>query len=132
MELKTGLTGHKEMTVRENMLATALGSGTQPVFGTPFMLALMEGTCYESVQDFLAPGQATVGTGCNISHVSATPLGMRVWCESTLMAVDRRKLTFSVVAYDESGLIGQGTHERFIIDTEKFLAKANAKKPQEL
>jgi predicted thioesterase len=75
----------------------------------------------------LDEGQGTVGTLVNVSHVSATPIGMRVWCDSELVEVDRRRLVFSVKAYDEAGLIGEGTHERFIIDSAKFMEKLKAK-----
>ena len=76
----------------------------------------------------LAEGESTVGTKLNISHVSATPVGLKVWAESEVTAVDGRKICLDVAAYDEAGLIGKGTHERFIIAAERFLAKAEAKK----
>ena len=75
----------------------------------------------------LEEGQGTVGTLLNVSHDAATPLGMKVWAETELVEVDRRRLVFDVKAYDECGLIGQGKHERFIIQNDKFLAKVNAK-----
>ena len=76
---------------------------------------------------YLDEGQGTVGTLVNVAHTSATPIGMRVWCDSELVEVDRRRLVFNVKAYDECGLIGEGTHERFIIDTAKFMEKIKAK-----
>lgn len=127
MELTTGITGNKELTVTADMSAASVGSGLLDVFATPQMIALMEATASESVAPYLDNGCSSVGTLVNISHVAATPIGMKVRCESVLTAVDGRKLTFSVRAYDECGLIGEGTHERFVIFSEKFMAKTNAK-----
>lgn len=109
------------------MSAARIGSGLVEVFATPMMVALIEQTCLESVLPQLEEGQGTVGTLVNVTHVSATPVGMRVWCESELVEVDRRRLVFKVKAYDECGLIGEGTHERFIIDNEKFMEKIKNK-----
>lgn len=127
MELTTGITGNKELTVTADMSAASVGSGLLDVFATPQMIALMEATASESVAPYLDNSYSSVGTLVNVSHVAATPIGMKVRCESVLTAVDGRKLTFSVRAYDECGLIGEGTHERFVIFSEKFMAKTNAK-----
>ena len=107
--------------------AKAMGSGTMDVFATPAMIALMENTAFESVASELEEGSGTVGTALDIKHVSATPVGMKVTCESELVKVDCRALTFSVKAFDEAGLIGEGTHERFIVFEEKFQKKADDK-----
>lgn len=128
--LKTGLKGRQEVTVNEKNTALAMGSGTLQVFATPAMIALMEKTAWESVADALNEGEGTVGTKLDVTHLSATPLGMTVHCESELTAVEGRKLVFHVAAYDEAGLIGEGTHERFIVKNEKFQAKADGKKVQ--
>ena len=125
--LQTGIKGHHEQIVTPAMSAARVGSGLVDVFATPMLVALVEQTCYESVLPYLDEGQGTVGTLVNVTHVSATPIGKRVWCDSELTEVDRRRLVFSVKAYDEYGMIGEGTHERFIIDTEKFMAKISAK-----
>lgn len=125
--LQTGIKGHHEQTVTPAMSAARVGSGLVDVFATPMLVALVEQTCYESVLPHLEEGQGTVGTLVNVSHLSATPIGKRVWCDSELTEVDRRRLVFCVKAYDEAGLIGEGTHERFVIDTEKFMAKISAK-----
>ena len=125
--LQTGIKGHHEQTVTPAMSAARVGSGLVDVFATPMLVALVEQTCYESVLPHLDEGQGTVGTLVNVSHLSATPIGKRVWCDSELTEVDRRRLVFSVKAYDEAGLIGEGTHERFVIDTEKYMAKISAK-----
>ena len=121
--MQAGIKGRREQTVTAEMSAARIGSGLVEVFATPMMVALIEQTCLESVIPYLEEGQGTVGTLVNVSHVSATPVGMRVWCESELVEVDRRRLVFRVKAYDDCGLIGEGTHERFIIDTAKFTEK---------
>lgn len=126
--IQPGIKGRREQTVSPEMSAARIGSGLVEVFATPMMVALIEQTCLESVLPKLEEGQGTVGTLVNVTHVSATPVGMRVWCESELVEVDRRRLVFKVKAYDECGLIGEGTHERFIIDTAKFFEKVLNKK----
>ena len=125
--MQAGIKGRREQTVTPEMSAARIGSGLVEVFATPMMVALIEQTCLESVMPYLEEGQGTVGTLVNVSHVSATPVGMRVWCESELVEVDRRRLVFKVKAYDECGLIGEGTHERFIIDNAKFMEKIKNK-----
>ena len=126
-ELKTGIKNHGELTVTKEMTADAWGSGGQPVFATPAMIALMENTAWKSVEPFMKEGQTTVGTHIDVKHLSASPLGARITCESELIEIDRRKLVFSVSASDDAGPIGGGTHERFIIDTDKFMAGTEAK-----
>lgn len=125
--MEIGIKGQKEQLVTDELTAAHIGSGLVRVFATPMMIALMEGTCADSVAPFLEPGQGTVGTHVNVSHCAATPVGMRVRCESELVEVDRRRLVFKVVAYDERGIIGEGTHERFVIDSAKFQSKIDAK-----
>ena len=125
--VKTGIKGRLEQTVTPEMSAARVGSGLVEVFATPMMISLIEQTCNESVLPYLDEGQGTVGTLVNVTHTAATPIGMRVWCESELVEVDRRKLVFKVKAFDEYGSIGEGSHERFIIDTAKFAAKALSK-----
>ena len=125
--IETGITGHKEQEVTAEMSAARVGSGLVDVFATPMMVALIEQTCYESVLPHLEAGQGTVGTLVNVAHTAATPIGMRVWCESELVEVDRRRLVFKVKVYDECGSIGEGSHERFIIDNAKFMEKLNLK-----
>lgn len=127
MMINTGIKGRQQLIVTPELTAAHVGSGLAPVFATPMMVALMENTCAESVAPHLAEGESTVGTRLDISHDAATPVGLEVWCESELVEVDRRRLVFRVVAYDPAGPIGQGTHERFIINNEKFMAKVSAK-----
>ena len=125
--LREGLRGTKEIIVTKELSAQNVGSGLLPVYATPSMIALMENTAFESVAEYLEEGCGTVGTSLNVKHVAATPVGMKVTCETELIKVEGRALTFEVKAYDECGLIGEGTHERFIITEDKFLAKTNDK-----
>jgi predicted thioesterase len=128
MSLEAGIKGTQEVIVSAANTAKTMGSGTLDVFATPAMIALMEKTAWESVQPQLDEGSGTVGTSLQVKHVAATPVGMKVTCESELIRVDGRALTFSVKAYDETGLIGEGEHERFIVFNDKFQAKADAKR----
>ncbi len=128
--LTVGISHEMTRNVTDENTAASLGSGLLDVFATPAMVALMEETCMKSVQAELDEGYGTVGTGLTIHHVSATPVGMTVRCARKLVEVDGRKLVFDVQAFDEAGLIGQGTHERFIIESEKFFAKAKKKLEQ--
>lgn len=125
--LTIGLKGHLEEVVTPEMSAARVGSGLVDVLATPMMISLIERTCNESVLPHLDEGQGTVGTLVNVAHTAATPIGMRVWCESELVEIDRRRLVFKVKAFDQCGPIGEGFHERFIIDTAKFIEKVKAK-----
>lgn len=127
--MEKGIKGSREITVTADMTARKMGSGTLDVLATPCMIALIEGTAQDSVAGSLEKGQATVGTLVNISHLAPTPVDMKVRCETELTEVDRRRLVFSVKVYDEIDLIGKGTHERFIVDADKFFAKAESKSP---
>ena len=109
------------------LLACHIGSGTVRVFATPLMITLMERTCRLSVQPYLEDGFETVGTHVNVSHVSATPEGLKVWCDSELVEIDGRRLVFKVVARDPKGIIGEGTHERFVVNVARFQAKTDTK-----
>ncbi|MFR1051767.1 MAG: thioesterase family protein [Oscillospiraceae bacterium] len=123
MSISVGLKGRCETVVAQENTAAAVGSGLLPVFATPMMVGLMENAAVNAVSDHLAEGEGTVGTHLDVSHDAATPIGMKVWAEAELTAVDGRALTFAVTAYDERGPIGQGIHHRFIIQNEKFMAK---------
>ena len=107
----------------KELTAKHIGSGAVLVFATPMMISLMEKTSQMSVKPYLEAGQETVGTHVDVSHDSAVPVGRKVWCESEVIDVDRRKITFKVAVYDDNGIVGQGTHERFIIDVKKFSEK---------
>ena len=125
--LQPGIKGREEIVVTEKLTADALGSGLLPVYGTPFMIALIESTACQSVIPELEEGQGTVGTKLEVEHLAATPVGMKVYCETELVEVDRKKLVFEAKVYDETGLVGQGTHTRFIIDNARFMEKAQQK-----
>ncbi len=121
--IKEGMKSVNEMIVTENDTASKLGSGDLDVFSTPSMIALMENTSKNVVEKFLPEGFSTVGIQVSIKHLKATPLGMKVRCEAFLEAVEGKKLTFKVEAWDEKGKIGEGTHDRFIINVESFMNK---------
>ena len=127
MSIETGMKGRAEAVVAQENTAQAVGSGLVPVFATPYMIALMENATVNAVQAQLAPDEGTVGIRLDVTHDAATPIGMKVWAEAEVTAVEGRKLTFTVTAYDEAEKIGGGTHQRFIIKPEKFLAKTQAK-----
>ena len=122
-QLYTGLIGHAETVVTEENTALTMGSGSLPVFATPAMTALMEQAAWQSIQPFLEPGQGSVGTRLEVSHLAATALGKTVRAESELIQIDRRRLVFAVRAYCGDTLIGEGRHERFVVDEARFLAK---------
>lgn len=126
--MEKGIKFSIERRVTEHMTARMMGSGTLDVFATPSMIALIEETAWRSVAPHLESGMATVGTLLNVAHVAPTPVGMTVKCETELTEVDGRRLVFSVTVSDECGEIGRGTHERFIINEEKFQKKADIKK----
>ena len=127
MSVTVGMKGRAEALVSEQNSAISAGSGTLPVFATPWMCALMEKASWTAVAPGLGQGESTVGTKLNISHSSATPIGMKVWAESEVTLVDGKRMEFKVSAYDEKGLIGEGTHERFLVTDERFLSKAARK-----
>ena len=128
MSIEPGMTGRAESAVTERNTALAVGSGALPVFATPMMAALMEAAAVDAVSAGLEAGQGTVGTRLDITHDAATPVGMKVWAEAVVTAVDGRQICFTVTARDECGPIGSGTHERFVISNDRFLARANQKK----
>ncbi|MCR5228148.1 MAG: thioesterase family protein [Eubacterium sp.] len=125
--LQLGIKGKQELLVTDKDTAKAVGSGGLNVFATPAMIALAEKTAIQSILEYLSEGESTVGTKLDISHIAATPVGMKVSCETELIEIDRRKLVFSVNVYDEVEKIGEGTHERFIVNDEKFMTKAESK-----
>lgn len=122
-ELKPGLTGTAATIVRETNTALAMGSGSLLVFATPSMIALMEQAACNAVAACLDDESSSVGTLINITHDAATGMGKKVKATATLKEVQGRKLVFEVTAADEDKQIGKGTHERFIINKEKFMAK---------
>ena len=130
MSLVPGLKGSASVRVIHENTAAVVGSGSLEVFATPMMIALMEKAALNTVKPFLAEGEATVGTEISVTHNAPTPIGETVTAEAELIAVDRRKLQFQVQARVGDEIIGKGTHTRFIINEERFLQKALAKKQQ--
>lgn len=127
MEISVGLKGEVFTLVEPEDTALSVGSGSLRVYATPCMAALMEGAACEALDGLLSDDQTTVGTELNISHLSATPVGMEVRAEATVTAVEGKTVTFSLEAFDEAGKIGEGTHKRIIINTQRFLDKVYSK-----
>ncbi len=121
------LTGEATVEVTADLTARHLGSGTVAVFATPEMVRLMERAAVNALKPYLAPGQQSVGTMVNVRHLAATPVGATVTARARLVAVEGRRLTFAVTAHDGTDLIGEGTHERALIDLARFEAKVKAK-----
>lgn len=128
--MEVGIKGEQKLVVTQDKLACNIGSGLVAVFATPMMIAAIENTAAGSVAPYLEEGKTTVGTLVNVSHVAATPEGMEVRVETELVEIapNGKMLTFKVAAYDEAGLIGEGTHQRAIVAKERFEQKAQAKK----
>ena len=127
MEITVGMKAEVGTTVEREDTAREVGSGDLLVYATPCMVALMEGAACEAIQEAMSENQTSVGTALSIEHISATPVGHEVRAEASVTAVDGKKITFSLVAYDEAGEIGRGTHTRVIVNTQKFLDKAYSK-----
>lgn len=121
--IKEGLQRTSAKVVAAEDTAARYGSGLVEALATPAMIGLMENAAMSAVQPHLPPGCATVGTAVCVTHIKATPVGMRVWGDATLVKVDGRRLLFEVAARDEQGEIGRGTHERCVVDTAKFMQK---------
>lgn len=121
--IKEGLEYVSKTVVADGNTARALGSGDMDVFATPAMVALMENAAMNAVAAVLPEGATTVGSEINTTHVKPSPLGAEVSARAVLVAVEGRKLTFEVEAADNSGMIGKGTHVRFVVDKERFMAK---------
>ena len=128
MDIPVGAKGRAEMAVTSDKTAAAVGSGSLAVFATPWMCAMMELAACNALAPFYDAGQSSVGTKLDVTHDAATPVGMKVCAEAEVIEVDRRRIVLKVTAWDETGVIGRGTHERFLINAEKFLAKTEAKK----
>ena len=126
--LQPGIKGIEAVVVSGTNTAAAYGSGAVPVFATPAMVALMERAARVSVEPYLEQGQTTVGTGLTVRHLAATPEGMTVTARSELVAVEGKKLLFKVEVFDEAELVGEGTHERYVVWEDSFLKRAAAKK----
>jgi predicted thioesterase len=134
MTLKPGLVGEVEARVEAHMLAVAVGSGSLEVLGTPWMVALMEAAACRAVEGRLADAQTTVGTRIDVRHIAATPLGVSVQARAELVEVDGRQLVFNVEAFDSTEKIGEGTHQRALVDVARLMQRADVKreKPEPL
>jgi predicted thioesterase len=126
-EIAAGLTGEIEMTVTEDDTAERWGSGLVPVLGTPTLVAIMENAAVKALTDHLSPDQTSVGGRMDVRHLAPTPVGMRVRACAELVEVSERRLAFQVEAWDQVEKIGEATHERFIVDKERFVARAEGK-----
>ena len=127
MEIIVGMKGEASTLVEREDTAAEVGSGSLLVYATPCMVALMEGAACEAINEALTEDQSSVGISLNIEHLSATPVGLEVRAEAEVTAVEGKIITFTITAYDEAGKIGEGTHKRCVISSQKFLDKAYAK-----
>ena len=125
--LRLGLYAERTLVVAHEHTASRWGSGALEVYSTPHMIALMEGAAVDAVDTLLPAGYQTVGTHLDVRHLAATPIGRRVTARAELVAVDERKLTFRVEAFDESGELGEGRHERYIVHVERFMERTRAR-----
>lgn len=126
-QLQPGLKGHEEFIVKETDSARAFRSGSLDVLATPVLIASAEETCADLVQPLLEAGMGTVGTQVSIRHLAPTPIGMKYHCDCEITAVEGRVIRFSVLLMDERERIGEGTHERVIINEERFFSKSQRK-----
>ena len=127
MEITVGMKGEVSTLVEKEDTAAEVGSGSLLVYATPCMVALMEGAACEAIAEAMADDKTTVGIELNISHLSATPVGLEVRAEAEVTAVEGKIITFQLTAYDEAGKIGEGTHKRCIVSSQRFLDKTYAK-----
>ncbi len=123
-QFPVGIKGVKKVKVTEDTLASFAGSGDVDVFSTPRLVLLMEEASCEAVRPYLLVGQTTVGTMVSIRHLAPTPPGGRVTATAVLIAVDGKRLLFDVIAYDELEKVGEGTHERYLVNREEFTSKS--------
>ena len=126
--IPVGATGEHNVLVTTEIAVDFMGMEEARVLGTPFMIMLMEMTSRDAVKPFLDPGFDTVGTVVNVSHLAATPMGMSVTFRAEVIAVEDRKIRFKVEAFDEKEKIGEGVHERFVINVARFASRVQAKR----
>jgi predicted thioesterase len=122
------MTGKQEEVVTKEMTARHMGSGSLDVFATPALVALMEKAACNALSGLLEEGVTTVGTRMEVSHESATPVGMRVWAEAKLVSQEGKAYEFEITAYDECGLIGKAFHQRVSVKAARFQEKTNSKR----
>ena len=118
--LKPGLKGSAALVVGEEHTAPRVGSGKVHVLATPVMINLIEAAALDAVERHLPPGYQSLGTVLNVRHIAATPVGMRVVATVAVVEVEGRTIRFRVAARDEKDLIGDGTHERVVVNVAKF------------
>lgn len=126
--VSAGQTATSTVTVTESNIAKTMKSGSLEVFATPAMCALMEEAAQAAVQPHLEEGEGTVGISLSISHDAPSPMGSTITAKATVTAVEGRKITFNIEASDGVGIIGKGTHERFVINNKKFMTKVGTRK----
>jgi predicted thioesterase len=130
MDHLLGVVGYAATVVGPENTAVSVGSGTLPVFSTPSLAALMEQAAVSALQAFLPLGMTSVGTSLSLKHLAATPVGHNIRADATVTAVEGRRIEFTVKVFDEREKIGEGTHERFLVDAESFMSKLVLKKPK--
>jgi len=127
MEITIGMKGQARTQVEREDTALEVGSGSLLVYATPCMVALMEGAACDAISDALPEDKTSVGTLLQISHLSATPVGLEVWADAEVTEIEGNTITFQVTAFDEAGKIGEGVHKRAIVSTQRFLDKVYSK-----
>ena len=127
-ELKPGIVGEAKEVVTEKLTAATYASGLVPAFATPAMIGLMETASFTAIQNVLPAGQTSVGIHIDVKHLAATPVGMNVRARSEVTSVDGRRVTFKIEAWDDKEKIGEGTHQRMIVDEAKFNERIKGKK----
>lgn len=130
MDHLLGVMGYAATVVNSDNTAVSMGSGTLPIFASPAMACLIEQAAVGALQAFLPLGSTTVGMGMNIKHLAASPIGHNVQAEAVVVSVEGRRVEFRVTVHDEREKIGEGTHERFVINAENFMGKLMLKKPK--
>jgi fluoroacetyl-CoA thioesterase len=129
--IRPGIFAERTTTVVDALLATQWGSGSIAVYATPAMIALMESAAVAAIDPLLPEGQASVGIALEVKHLAATPPGQQVRARAEVVAVEGRKVTFRVQAWDGLEIIGEGTHTRYVIDRARFVERVQAKRKQE-
>jgi fluoroacetyl-CoA thioesterase len=126
--IRVGLIGEAITTVTSDLTAVTMGSGSVNVYATPAMIALMEAAAVSAIDPYLLEGRTSVGIDINVQHLSATPVGERITAMAEVTRIDGKRVILEVRAWDEREIIGQGTHTRYIINIDEFMARVNDKK----
>jgi fluoroacetyl-CoA thioesterase len=131
-QIRPGLVGESKLTVTKEVTASAYGSGLVAVLATPVMVGLMENASVDAIQKHIPPGQTSVGIEVCVKHLAATPIGLQTRARSEVIGVDGRRITFKVQAWDDHELIGEGTHQRMVVDEARFVERIEAKAKSKL